>query len=40
MGELRVDLRRSGIKRAELQAHAETLRSARSALYDSAEGDN
>ncbi len=39
MVELRADLRRAGIKRAELQAHAPTLRSARRALYDSAEGE-
>ncbi len=39
MVELRADLRRAGIKRAELQAHASTLRSARRALYDSAEGE-
>ena len=40
MGELlRVDLRRAGIKRAELQAHAATLRSARRDLYDTAEGE-
>ena len=39
MDELRVDLRRAGIKRAELQAHAATLRSARRALDDSAEGE-